>query len=161
LQATFLIQLVPPWSGNLSSRLVKAPKVLMTDSGVMGYLNGFSEQQLQSAPAFAGPLVEDFAGMELMKLASWSPLRPQLFYYRTHDRREVDYVLQARSGKLAGIEVKASATVEAADFKGLESLVNAAGQSFSCGVVLYTGETILPFGKHLFAVPISALWESV
>jgi hypothetical protein len=72
----------------------------------------------------------------------------------------VDFVLQARSGKLVGVEVKASATVDGADFKGLQSLADAAGQPFACGIVLYSGETLLPFGKNLYSVPISALWES-
>jgi uncharacterized protein len=160
LQAVFLIQLVQPWSGNLGSRLVKAPKLLLTDTGVLSYLNGLSEEQLLTAPAFAGPLVENFAGMELLKLASWSRQRPDLLYYRTHDRKEVDFVLQARSGALVGVEVKASATVEGADFRGLQSLAEAAGQSFACGILLYSGETLLPFGFNMYAVPISALWES-
>ena len=159
LQAIYLIQLIQPWSGNLSSRLVKAPKLLMTDTGVLSYLNGLSEEQLLATPTFAGPLVENFVGMELLKLATWSRQRPELFYYRTHDRREVDFVLQARSGALVGVEVKASATVESADFKGLQSLAEAAGETFICGIVLYSGETLLPFGKNLYAVPISALWE--
>jgi hypothetical protein len=98
--------------------------------------------------------------MELIKLSSWSRLRPQLFYFRTHDRQEVDFVLQAQSGKVVGIEVKASSTVEAGDFKGLNAFAQMAGKLFACGIVLYTGETVLPFGKHLFAVPISALWEA-
>jgi predicted AAA+ superfamily ATPase len=63
LQAVFLIQLIQPWSGNLGSRLVKAPKVLMTDTGVLSYLNGLSEEQLLAAPTFSGPLVENFVGM--------------------------------------------------------------------------------------------------
>ncbi len=158
LQSIFLIQLIQPWSGNLGSRLVKAPKVLLTDTGVLSFLNGLSEERLQASPTFAGALVENFAGMELHKLASWSHERPQVLYYRTHDRREVDFVLQARSGRLVGVEVKASAAVGPADFRGLQSLAEAAGESFACGVVLYTGETVLPFGARRFAVPLAALW---
>jgi hypothetical protein len=57
-------------------------------------------------------------------------------------------------------QVKASATIDGADFKGLHSLAEAAGDLFVCGIVLYSGEMLLPFGKGLYAVPISALWES-
>ena len=160
LQATFLIQLAPPWSTNLSSRLVKSPKLLMTDTGVLSFLNGWNEDQVHRAPTAIGPLIESFVGMELIKLASWNRLRPQLFYFRTHERQGVDFVLQAQSGKVVGVEVKASSTVEASDFKGLNAFAELAGKAFACGVVLYTGETVLPFGKRLFAVPISALWES-
>lgn len=33
LETTFLVQLLPPWSGNLSKRLVKSPKVMLTHGG--------------------------------------------------------------------------------------------------------------------------------
>ncbi len=61
---------------------------------------------------------------------------------------------------MAGIEVKAAATVTAADFRGLRKLKDATGRRFTAGVVLYDGETTLPFGDGLYAVPIRSLWES-
>jgi predicted AAA+ superfamily ATPase len=158
LQATYLIHLIQPWSSNLSSRLVKAPKLLMTDTGVMGHLNQISMERILSVPTMAGPLMENFVGMELIKLASWSRLRPQIFHFRTHDHREVDFVLQSRAGKVVGVEVKSASTVDGADFKGLEALAAVAGDAFACGIVLYTGDTVLPFGPRRFAVPVSALW---
>jgi hypothetical protein len=56
-----------------------------------------------------------------------------------------------------GIEIKAAATIAGSDFKGLRKLQNATGEQFSAGVVFYDGETILPFGENLFALPISML----
>ena len=50
----------------------------MTDTGVLSYLNGLTEEQLLATPTFVGPLVENFVGMELLKLASWSQQRPEL-----------------------------------------------------------------------------------
>jgi hypothetical protein len=71
-----------------------------------------------------------------------------------------DLVIERGSRLLAGIEVKASATVTASDFKGLRRLKEAAGGRFACGVVLYDGETTASFGENLYAVPIRTLWES-
>jgi hypothetical protein len=34
------------------------------------------------------------------------------------------------------------------------------GERFAVGVVLYTGESALPVGDRLWAVPVSALWRS-
>jgi len=65
-----------------------------------------------------------------------------------------------RSGReLAGVEIKAAATVNAADFRGLRKLRDAAGKKFASGVVLYDGEATVSFGDRMFAVPIRALWE--
>ena len=69
---------------------------------------------------------------------------------------EVDIIVQ-QGRRLTGIEIKASATVTQSDFKALNKLKNACGELFSAGVVFYDGETVLPFGNKLFAVPISAL----
>lgn len=62
--------------------------------------------------------------------------------------------------ELAGVAVKAATTVTAADFRGLRRLREAAGSRFTVGVVLYDGETSLPFGEGLYAVPIRSRWES-
>lgn len=60
---------------------------------------------------------------------------------------------------LAGVEVKAAATVTERDFRGLTKLRDIAGKRFSAGVVLYDGEATLGFGDRLFAVPLRSLWQ--
>lgn len=57
-----------------------------------------------------------------------------------------------------GIEVKASATVNVDNFKGLRKLSSAGGDDFKLGLVLYDGERAVPFGERLVAAPISSLW---
>jgi hypothetical protein len=63
-------------------------------------------------------------------------------------------------GRVAGIEVKASATVTGDDFKGLRKLQDAVGKKFAAGVVLYDGDAAVGFGHHMYAVPISTLWQT-
>jgi uncharacterized protein len=60
---------------------------------------------------------------------------------------------------VAGIEVKAAATVTASDFRGLRKLKEAAGKHFTSGVVLYDGEASVGFGEGFNAVPMRLLWE--
>ena len=49
-------------------------------------------------------------------------------------------------------------SVSKSDFKGLEELQNITGDDFVCGVVLYRGKDVVPFGLNLWAIPISNLW---
>jgi hypothetical protein len=70
-------------------------------------------------------------------------------------------VIETGSGALVGIEVKASATVNAGHFKGLRKLAEACGDNFKLGVVLYDGGTPVPFGDRLVAAPMSCLWASL
>ena len=72
---------------------------------------------------------------------------------------EIDLVLERNGRQLAGVEIKAAATVTAADFRGLRTLKQAAGARFASGVVLYDGEATVAFGERLYAVPIRRLWE--
>lgn len=58
-----------------------------------------------------------------------------------------------------GIEVKAASTVRPEDFNGLRTLAAKLDDDFLAGIVLYTGNSTLPFGPKLRAVPASALWE--
>ena len=61
--------------------------------------------------------------------------------------------------RVAGVEVKAGATVTGSDFRGLRRLKDACGERFAAGVVLYDGETSVSFGDGLHAVPMRLLWE--
>jgi predicted AAA+ superfamily ATPase len=107
-----------------------------------------------------GPLLEGFVLMELARQLTWSGQRAELFHYRTKDKVEVDAVLENRRGGVVGIEIKASSTVTAGDFRGLRHLAERIGSDFIAGIVLYTGTQTLPFGPRLRAVPVSALWQA-
>lgn len=82
-----------------------------------------------------------------------------MHHYRDKDQVEVDIILENDAGAIVGIEVKAAATVSAADFKGLRKIAEIAGDSFRVGMVLYDGDKVLPFGDRLFAAPLSCLWN--
>ncbi len=159
LETTYLIRTVPAWSGNLTTRLLKSPKIVLSDTGLAAHLLGVSEERLLQEPTHLGGLLENFVVMEVLKDIGWSETRPTLYHWHTANREEVDLVLETRDGSLVGIEVKASATVGAGDFKGLRALEALTGNSFLRGIVLYTGERVVPFGEKLFAVPLSALWQ--
>ncbi|MBI2986110.1 MAG: ATP-binding protein [Deltaproteobacteria bacterium] len=160
LEMTFLIQTLPAWSSNLNKRLVKAPKLILNDTGLMAYLLGLSRERLVTEGTLAGPLLENFVVMELRKEAAWSRTRPQVFHFRTLTGQEVDVVLEDAAGKLVGIEVKASGTVDGKDFRGLRALAELTGKRFQNGVVLYSGSECIPFGPQLHAIPVNALWET-
>lgn len=158
LEATYLVRLLPAWSSNLGKRLVRSPKLLLCDTGLISSLQGLSAERLASAPVLVGPLLENFVAMELQKQSAWSETQPRLFHFRTQTGQEVDVVLEDPAGRVVGVEIKASATVGARDFRGLRALAEASGNRFRRGVVLYTGRTAVPFGKDLYALPVSSLW---
>jgi len=106
-----------------------------------------------------GPLLENFILAELQKQIGWSETKPRLFHWRTASNEEVDFVLEDDRGRLVGIEVKASASLGAKHLLGLRALAESAGKRFARGVVLYTGNDVVPFAANIHAMPIRALWE--
>lgn len=160
LQATFLVRTVRPWFSGRAKRLLKSQKLYLGDCGLLAHLLDLSPEPATVDPKRMGKLLENFAALEIMKQASWSRLRPEVLHFRDYEGSEVDVVLEARGGqKLAGIEIKSSARLDASDFKGLRALAEAAAERFCRGVVLYTGQEIVPFGRNLYAMPMAALWR--
>jgi uncharacterized protein len=160
LEEVFLIKRIPAWSRNVSARAVGTPKLAFVDSGIAANLLGVDARSLLRPGGPFGPLLEGFVLMELARQLTWARQRAELFHYRTKDKVEVDAVLENRQGRVVGIEVKASSTVAAGDFRGLRHLAERIGDDFIAGLVFYTGTQTLPFGPRLRAVPVSALWQT-
>ena len=159
LARVFLLEELPPWHTNRLSRLIKTPKLHVTDTGVACALLGLDPEALKQDRGIMGQLTETFVYQELRRQASWRPEDLRFFHFRDKDGVEVDLVIERGANALAGVEAKAAATVTLADFRGLRKLKEAAGGRFAGGVVLYDGETSASFGDGLFAVPIRFLWE--
>jgi predicted AAA+ superfamily ATPase len=159
LERAFLVRRLPAWVSNRARRAVKTPRVWIPDTGLLGHLAGLTPARLAADPTAAGPLLETFVASELVKQLGWSRTRAEMFHFRTHGGSEVDIVLEAEDGRLAGIEVKAAATVGGAGLRALGALRDVAGTRFHRGIILYTGREALPFGSGLWALPVSALWH--
>lgn len=159
LQRIFLLEELPPWHNNRLSRLIKTPKLHVSDTGLACALLGVDAGTLWEDRTLLGQLLETFVYQELYRQASWQEERVTFYHFRDKDGTEVDVVLERDGRLVAGIEIKAASTVTAADFKGLRKLKDAVGTHFAAGVLLYDGASLAPFGDGLFAVPISLLWE--
>jgi len=161
LARVFLLEELPPWHNNRLSRLVKTPKLHLGDTGLACALLGVDAAALWANRALLGQLLETFILQELRRQASWRDDPVAFYHFRDKDGVEVDIVMEGSGQHVAGIEVKAAATVTAADFRGLRKLQESAMGRFGGGVVLYDGEMTAPFGDGLFAVPIRSLWNGV
>lgn len=158
LETTFVLQSLSAWSANLSRRLTKSPKLLLSDTGLAAHLLHVDGAAALAAHTMFGPLLESFVALELRKQASWSDTPVRLYHFRTSAGQEVDLLLERQDGAVVGVEVKASATVGAADFTGLKLLREELGEHFRAGYVLNLGGHTVSFGDRLWAAPVSSLW---
>jgi uncharacterized protein len=160
LEATFLIHMLPAWSANLGKRLTRSPKLFISDTGVACHLLDVVPDRFSSHPELAGRLFENFVVSEILKQVSWAASQVTVYHFRSPAGREVDVVLEDRAGAMVGIEIKLTASPTAGTFSGLKALQELAGKRFRAGILLYTGKDMVPFGKKLAAIPVSALWAA-
>ena len=159
LEQQFLIERLPPWYNNRMKRLVKTPKIHVGDTGLACAMLGIDSNFLSKNRDQLGRLVESFVFQELKRQASSSD-KPYVFYhFRDRDDVEVDMIIEHGAFELAGIEVKAAATVFKSDFKGLRKIKAAYPDKFTFGAVLYDGEICASYGDGMYVVPIRMLWE--
>lgn len=96
LENTYMLKLVKPYHGNLRSELFKTPKIYFFDSGLLQML------QLKTIPgAIIGNVFETAVFSELVKRYG----KDRIFYWRTKDRKEIDFILRQKN-KILPLEVK-------------------------------------------------------
>ncbi len=160
LETLYIISFCRPWRPSIEKRFVKSPKAYLIDTGILTYLQGITVERMLAEPLFTGHVLENFVWAELSKQATWSAIHVALYHFRTATGIEVDIILEDLNGRVVGLEIKNSDTVWSQDFKGLEYLESMLGKNFVRGIVLYTGNQVVPFGQKLSALPLSTLWQA-
>lgn len=109
LVASSVVFLLPPYSRNITKRIVKTPKLYFVDTGLLCYLlrieNG---EQLIHSP-FGGHVFENMVVMEVVKQFAQKGERAPCYFYRTHNGIEVDLLLDFGSF-FDAYEIKFSST---------------------------------------------------
>lgn len=160
LDIVFLTLRVPAWSSNRVSRLVKTPKLYVSDSGLAAHLLGADADAIaEPGNALLGPLLETFVIGELTKALAATDIRAVLYHVRTTDRREVDFLLEGPRGRIVAIEIKASTSPGADAFRGLRWISAQLGANLHAGILFHLGTHSASRGDRLYAMPLSTLWE--
>jgi uncharacterized protein len=147
-----LVRRLPAWHRNVGKRLVRSPKVMVRDTGLVHALLGLSgKEQLLGHPV-VGKSWESFVTETLVALA---PMGTEASFYRTSAGAEIDLLLTLPGGELWAIEIKRSSapTVE----KGFH---------FACAdlkpkrrFVVYPGMERFPMGSETEAIGLRELGQ--
>jgi hypothetical protein len=161
LEAMYLVERVRPWSKTDYDRVSKQDKIFMTDTGLMISILRWQFDKVRLNGDMSGKLLETFVFTQLAALIEAQEDSSQLYHYRDREQREIDFLIENENGDILGIEVKAGSAVSKDHFKHLKWFREnmAKGRQF-VGIVLYTGENIVPFGEGFWAVPINLMWLS-
>jgi predicted AAA+ superfamily ATPase len=105
LEGAFLIRRLQPYSANIKKRLVKTPRVLWRDSGLMHALMGVSSLDHLYRQPWLGHSWEGFVIEQTLSTLSAADLRVTPYFFRTSDGYELDLVLDWGTDRWA-IEIK-------------------------------------------------------
>jgi len=132
------------FSVNRTRRLIKAPKLYWSDTGLALHLAGESEPR--------GAHLENMILMDLLVWREIQTPRPEILFWRTAAGQEVDFVIETPH-RLLPIEVKASNRLSQRDAAGLEAFLDEYAELCDGGLIVYCGKETYPLTRRVLAVP--------
>jgi predicted AAA+ superfamily ATPase len=154
-EASFLINRIPPYLRNKSSRLIKSPKMYLSDSGLASYMTGLDlSSSIHSDPLY-GALFETYVAQNLLSIirARWQ--EASLHFWAVQGRHEVDFIIESGRNCIA-LEIKSSARWQEKDLSGLKTFL-AATPHCRAGVLCYNGKDAVKLGSKLWALPTNLI----
>jgi len=137
LEQTFLVRRLPPYHANIGKRLVKSPKLLFRDTGLLHYFLGIHCQEELSVRPERGASWEAFICEQLITLSALRRPGTQAWCWRTSAGAEVDLLLDGPGG-LVPVEVKLHSAPGTDAVRGLRACMGDLG--LKRGVVVSGGQ---------------------
>lgn len=155
LETSFVIRRIGPYLGNRSARLIKSPKLYISDSGLACHLTGIDNLDATANEPLRGAMFETYVAQNLASLldARWPTAR--LYFWNVQGRYEVDFVIEAGRQVIA-IEVKAASRWSEGDLSGLRAFL-AKTSHCRAAILAYNGTGPVQLDKRLWAIPLGLL----
>ncbi|HYG61993.1 MAG TPA: ATP-binding protein [Thermoanaerobaculia bacterium] len=155
LEASFVLARIAPHLRSRATRLIKSPKVFMTDSGLAAHLGAVTDLEPIADEPLRGALFETYTLQNVAAILSAHLPRARVDFWSVQGRHEVDFVLT--SGRTSvGIEVKAATRFSERDLSGLRVFLEKTPGA-RAGVLAYNGTDSVALGENLFAIPLGLL----
>lgn len=141
--------LLPPYAVNLTSSVIKTPKVYWLDLGIWRHLTRYQGRT-------TGQMFETLVVTEVWKWVKTAERAVDLAFYRTRSGLEVDLLLTTPHGVL-GIEAKSAERLAPADRRALREVGSSLGSSWRGGLVVHGGPKLERLEENIWAVPVDRL----
>jgi hypothetical protein len=151
LEMTGLLEKIPAFTFNRTSRLIKTPKIYWIDPGLVSFLAGIFDENTMRNSREIGAIFETLILLHLKVQCNQVNPPAKLYYWRTVTGKEVDFIVEWGRTLLA-VEVKLTDNPRLADAKNLELFINDYPET-ALGLLLHTGKEVKSFGTKIAAVP--------
>jgi uncharacterized protein len=153
LEASNIIYLLEPYHRSIGKRLVKSPKIYFLDTGLAAHLMGLSSWKEIEKSHLAGALWETYAFNQIYRaLLTQGGSNPPLYYWRTKDGQEVDFLID-KGGKFIAFEAKLTGAPGPDVLKGFQALNKYYGEdALTKGFIICRVKEDFALGKHMRAI---------
>ena|GEM_PF-159393 len=154
LKISYQSMTLQPFYRNLTSRVIKSPKLYWLDVGILRQLSGFKE-------GVTGELYETMVVSEIYKWVKTSQTETDLYFYRTQSGMELDLLLKTDTGYI-GMEIKSRETVVKKDWRIMGRIAQELADEWKGGIIVYSGNHVycLDAGLNIWAVPSRRLFQA-
>ena len=166
LVSSGLIILIQPYYNNALKRVIKAPRMYFSDTGLCAHLLGWGSAQVLERSSMSGAFFETWVVSEIYKSYLNVGKKPPLYFYRDSNKKEIDLII-SRDGIIYPLEIKKAAVPENAvrNFSVLEPVAGPEGKydlpdksAFKTevgtgGVICLSGD-LIPIDKKNWFVPV-------
>ena len=119
-ERSFLIRRLPPYFVNIGKRLVRTPKIYLTDSGLLHALLGIETAARLDVDPKRGASWEGFLIEQIIRRETLAHPASRFYFWRTATGQEIDLIVE-RDREVIGVEIKVGTRIDPGDWKMLQS----------------------------------------
>jgi uncharacterized protein len=153
LKTSGIIEILESYHNSKLKRVIKAPKLYFTDTGLCCFLAGWTDFHALENGAFSGAILETWAYNEIRKSFRNMGREVNLSFYRDKEKNEIDFLIE-ENGKLYPIEIKTSASPKKSD-QYIPPSLSKGKESMGKGIILSFVDNYYPLDKNTFTLPLS------
>jgi len=152
---TFIWRIIPSYENSMAKSVVKMPKGILRDSGLLHYLLGITSRDKMICSPNVGNSFESFVieeivkGLEAMMIPKWD-----YYYFRTRGGAEVDLVLDGSFGILP-IEIKFGSSTRVKQLTSLSKFIK--DNNLPLGIVINNSTEVKLLTHNIVQVPVNCI----
>jgi predicted AAA+ superfamily ATPase len=153
-QGTFLFRKYPAYSFHPTKRLMKSPKGVLCDTGLLTALLRIDRPEDLFHHPRVGLIFEVFCLEQIVKSLKLLMINFEAYHYRTKQQQEIDLILDFSKHKIP-IEIKLGSTVRSENLKTISTFV--AEEKCPFGIIINNSDVVCELAPKIYQIPFACL----
>lgn len=158
LEMTYHYKKLFSFRENFKEKITKMPKVFGVDTGMLNHLLSNSSKDAMLNSGHWSGILETWVFCELYKQTKNSSPKKEIYFYRTRNDSEIDFVLQ-QARRLIPIEVKSGSQIKPMQLRGIKAFIDDYSKKFEIpfGIVFHRADEVSWLAENILGLPLALL----